>query len=152
MPTSVGGDRLLGMALRIDWEGLIVGFESRSQQITHFFDRETGDVEQVLTRDAERHDRMSADPRYLPLPRDQGERSLGDLEEFLPRCEDASCRGELETALQAAGSASVYRATLTRYPKEEARFFQFKEHQALERAQAWLQESGIPFSRPLREM
>ena len=52
--------RLRLMALRIDWEGLIVGFESRSQQITHFFDRETGDVEQVLVRDAERHAQMSA--------------------------------------------------------------------------------------------
>ena len=30
--------------MNIDWEGLIVGFESRSRQITHFFDRETGDL------------------------------------------------------------------------------------------------------------
>jgi len=139
------------MALRIDWEGLIVGFESRSQQITHFFDRETGDVEQVLVRDEARHTRMSADERYLALPRDRGERSLGDLEEFLPRCEDSACRRELERALQAAGSAAVYRDALTRYPKEEARFFQFKEHQALERAQAWLREMGIPFPLPTRD-
>jgi hypothetical protein len=139
------------MALRIDWEGLIVGFESRSQQITHFFDRETGDVEQVLARDVERHSQMSADSRYLALPRDRGERSLGDLEEFLPRCEDPACRRELEAALQAAGSAAAYREALMRYPKEEARFFQFKEHQALDRAQAWLRELRIPFPKPQRE-
>ncbi|MGH9369854.1 MAG: hypothetical protein ACRD3M_19555 [Thermoanaerobaculia bacterium] len=140
------------MALRIDWEGLIVGFESRSQQITHFFDRETGEVEQVLARDAERHARMSADARYLALPRDRGERTLGDLEEFLPRCEDETCRRELSAALQAAGSAALYRETLIRYPKEEARFFQFKEHQALERARAWLTEMGIPFPEAPRPM
>lgn len=133
------------MALRIDWEGLIVGFESRSQQITHFFDRETGDVEQVLVRDTESHARMSADPRYLALPRDRGERSIGDLEEFLARCEDPGCRRALDAALRAAGSAAAYREALMRYPKEEARFFQFKEHRALERAQAWLEEVGIPF-------
>ena len=56
-----------------------------------------------LTRDAERHARMSADPRYVALPRDRGERSLGDLEEFLQRCEDEACRRELAAALQAAG-------------------------------------------------
>jgi hypothetical protein len=140
------------MAPRIDWEGLIVGFESRSLQITHFFDRETGDVEQVLLRDAERHAQFSADLRYLALPRDRGERSLGDLEEFLSHCEDAACRRELSAALQGAGSAAVYRETLLRYPKEEARFFQFKEHQALARAQAWLREMGIPFQEPQREM
>lgn len=139
------------MAMRIDWEGLIVGFESRSHQITHFFDRETGDVEQVLARDEERHAEISADPRYVALPRDRGERSVGDLEEFLRRCEDEACRRELSEALRGAGSAATYRETLVRYPKEEARFFQFKEHRALERAEAWLEEMKIPFPKPYRE-
>ena len=31
------------MPVDIDWEGLVVGFESRSRQITHFFDRQTGE-------------------------------------------------------------------------------------------------------------
>ena len=137
--------------LNIDWEGLIVGFESRSRQITHFFDRQTGDVEQVLVRDADRHARVSADPRFVALPRDQGERSVGDLEEFLAQCEDEACRRELGKALSGAGPAAGYRETLMRYPKEEARFFQFKEHQALKRAQAWLAEIGIPFVRPRRD-
>ena len=133
------------MTARIDWEGLIVGFESRSHQITHFFDRETGDVEQVLVRDGERHAKFSGDPRYVALPRDHGERSVGDLELFLAHCEDPGCRRELSAALAGAGSAAAYRSALLRYPKEEARFFQFKEHQALARAQAWLTELGIPF-------
>ena len=42
------------MPFEIDWEGLIVGFESRSHKITHFFDRQTGDVVQVLEKDAQR--------------------------------------------------------------------------------------------------
>jgi len=131
------------MPFRIDWEGLIVGFESRSQKITHFFDRETGDVEQVLVRESARHAEMSGSPRYLALPRDQGERTVGDLEEFLSHCEDAACRRELAAALSGAGSVSAYRETLIRFPKEEARFFQFKEHRALERAQEWLKSQGI---------
>jgi len=139
------------MAFRIDWEGLIVAFESRSQQITHFSDRETGEVEQVLTRDAERHARMSADARYVALPRDRGERTVGDREEFLAQCEDEACRRDLAKALAGDGAAADYRETLMRYPKEEARFFQFKEHQALKRAQAWLVELGIPFPKPERE-
>jgi hypothetical protein len=138
------------MPREIDWEGLIVAFESRSQQITHFFDRETGDVEQVLTRDAERHAAFASDSRYDALPKDLGERSLGDLEEFLTRCEDGACRSALAATLQAPGSIGSYRDTLTRFPKEEARFFQFKEHRALERAQEWLTSRGIAFTRPER--
>ena len=138
------------MSLRIDWEGLIVGFESRSQQITHFFDRETGDVEQALVRDAARHLEFEGNSRFVALPRDQGERTRGDLEAFLPHCEDEACRRTLASSLQGPDSAVAFRKTLLRFPKEEARFFQFKEHQALERAQAWLAAQGIPYARPDR--
>jgi hypothetical protein len=133
------------MPMRIDWEGLIVGFESRSHQITHFFDRETGDVEQALQRDADRHRSFADDPRYVALPRDAGERSRGDLEAFLPVCEDAGCRSALAAALASPDPAAKYREALLRFPTEEARFFQFKEHQALSRAQEWLAAQGISF-------
>jgi Uncharacterised protein family (UPF0158) len=138
------------MTLRIDWEGLIVGFESRSQQITHFFDRETGDVEQALVRDPARHREFAENPRFVALPRDEGERSRGDLDQFLSRCEDDACRRELTRALESAEPAVPYRKALLRYPMEEARFFQFKEHQALERAQEWLAAQGVPFRKPDR--
>jgi hypothetical protein len=133
------------MPMRIDWEGLIVGFESRSQKITHFFDRETGDVEQALVRDEARHRSFEDDPRYVALPRDEGERTRGDLEAFLPVCEDTACRAVLSAALASADAAASFRQTLLRFPKEEARFFQFKEHQALSRAQDWLSAQGIPY-------
>ena len=129
----------------VDWEGLAVAFESRSNQITHFFDRQTGDVVQVLQRDAERHAAMSADPRYAAAPRDQGERSRGDLEDFAALCEDADCRRDLAAALATDDFAKSYRTALLRHPKEEARFFQFKERRARERAAEWLAASGIPF-------
>lgn len=132
-------------SLAVDWEGLAVAFESRSNQITHFFDRETGDVVQVLERDAQRHAAMSADARYAAVPRDQGERSRGDLEEFAAQCEDAACRRDLEAALAADDFAKAYRAALLQHPKEEARFFQFKERRARERAALWLTASGVPF-------
>ncbi|MFN2387388.1 MAG: UPF0158 family protein [Thermoanaerobaculia bacterium] len=132
----------------VDWEGLVVAFESRSHQITHFFDRQSGEVEQVLERDAARHARMSSDPRYVAVPRDGGERSRGDLEEFLSRCEDPAARSDLTAALGAPHFAAAYRDALMRHPKEECRFFQFKERRAQERAEAWLSSLGVAFERP----
>jgi hypothetical protein len=131
------------MPLDIDWEGLVVGFESRSQKITHFFDRQTGDVVQVLVRESDRHAALSADPRYVALPRDRGERSLGDLREFLGECSDEGCRTALEAALSSADAAAEYRSVLLRFPREESRFFQFKERRARERALEWLREQGV---------
>ena len=129
----------------IDWEGLAVAFESRSRQITHFFDRQSGEVIQVLERDAGKHAAMTADPRYAPVPKDGGERSRGDLEEFAALCDDPSSRRDLEAALSSADFVAAYRAALLRHPKEEARFFQFKERRARERAQEWLTQIGIAF-------
>jgi hypothetical protein len=135
------------MPLDVDWEGLVVGFESRSKQITHFFDRQTGEVVQVLERDAAKHAALTADARYLALPRDRGERSRGDPEEFAALCEDAAARRDLEAALSAEDSVSAYRAALLRHPREEARFFQFKQRRARERAEEWLGASGIVFEK-----
>lgn len=138
------------MPVDVDWEGLVVGFESRSRQITHFFDRQSGEVVQVLERDAAKHAALTADPRYLALPRDRGERSRGDLEEFAAMCEDAAARRDLAAALATQDFASAYRAALLRHPKEEGRFFQFKQRRARERAEEWLTGSGIAFEKDPR--
>jgi len=138
------------MPVDVDWEGLVVGFESRSRQITHFFDRQTGEVVQVLERDAAKHAALTADPRYLALPRDRGERSRGDLDEFAAMCEDAAARRDLAAALATEDFASAYRAALLRHPKEEGRFFQFKQRRARERAEEWLVGSGIAFEKEPR--
>jgi hypothetical protein len=134
------------MPLAIDWEGLVVGFESRSHKITHFFDRQTGDVVQVLERDAARHAELAADARYSALPRDGGERSRGDLDDFAAHCEDLACRRDLDKALAAADPATEFRSALRRHPREEAHFFQFKERRARERAIEWLRSLGIAVS------
>jgi hypothetical protein len=131
------------MPLDIDWEGLVVAFENRSQKITHFFDRQTGDVVQVLATDAARHAALSADPRYAALPKDQGERSRGDLEAFAAHCEDVECRRDLRKALESPDPPSAFRDALRRHPKEEAHFFQFKEKRARDRAVEWIKENGI---------
>ncbi len=131
------------MPAEIDWEGLVVAFESRSHRITHFFDRQTGDVVQVLESDADRHAALAADRRYAAVPRDAGERSRGDLEDFAAHCEDASCRRDLEAALSAADAPSAFRAALLRHPREESHFFQYKERRARERAVEWLEREGI---------
>lgn len=131
------------MPAEIDWEGLVVAFENRSQKITHFYDRQSGDVVQVLVKDADRHAALSGDARYTALPRDAGERSRGDLEDFAAHCADASCRRDLEAALATDEFPSAYRAALLRHPKEEAHFFQYKEKRARERAVEWLTGQGI---------
>jgi hypothetical protein len=86
---------------------------------------------------------MSADRRYAALPRDEGERSRGDLADFARHCEDEACRRDLLESLEKDDAAGEFRKTLLRHPKEEAHFFQFKERRAKERAKEWLKTEGI---------
>ena len=132
----------------IDWEGIVVAFESRSQQITHFFDRETGEVVQVVAeRDPRRHEELTASPRYLALPKDHGERGRGEMELFLLEAEGERLRAALRKALDAPDPALAYREALRTDPREESRFFQFKQRRARERAEQWLVSMGIPFEK-----
>jgi len=134
--------------VNLDWEGLIVGFESRSQLITHFFDRETGDVVQVVeARDPDKHAELAASARYLALPKDRGERGLGEMELFLGEVEDKKPLGALSKALAAADPVAAYREALLAHPREESKFFQFKQRRARERAEEWLESMHIPFEK-----
>jgi hypothetical protein len=96
-----------------------------------------------LVQDAARHAELSADGRYAALPRDQGERSRGDCEDFAAHCLDEACRRDLLAALAQEDHSGRFRQTLLRYPKEEAHFFQFKERRAKERAIEWLKGERI---------
>lgn len=134
--------------MNLDWEGLVVGFESRSHQITHFLDRETGDVIQVVeARDPGRHAELSSSSRYAALPKDRGERGAGEMELYLSEVENESARADLRRALTAGDPAAAYREALLAHPQEEGKFFQFKQRRARERAEEWLGSLGIAFER-----
>ena len=96
------------MPLAIDWEGLIVGFESRSHKITHFFDRQTGDVVQVLEKDAQRHAELSADRRYVTLNVDA---SVAKIEGFQNTPVTAVAGGQLVNS--ATTQSFIQRPTTT---------------------------------------
>jgi len=134
--------------MNIDWEGIVVAFESRSQQITHFFDRETGEVVQVVRdREPQKHAELTASPRFAALPKDHGERGFGEMELFLDEVEKDSVRAKLRSALSTPDPALAYREALLSDAREESRFFQFKQRRARERAEEWLAAEGIPFEK-----
>jgi hypothetical protein len=132
--------------MNIDWEGIVVAFESRSQLITHFFDRESGEVIQVVReREPQKHDELAASPRYAALPKDHGERGMGEMELFLGEIENERLRETLRATLSGPDPGLSFREALRLDGREEAKFFQFKQRRARERAEAWLASTGIPF-------
>jgi Uncharacterised protein family (UPF0158) len=134
--------------MNIDWEGIVVAFESRSQLITHFFDRETGEVVQVVKdRDPHQHDELTASSRFIALPKDHGERGMGEMELFLGEVENDRLREKLQSTLAEPDPSLPYRDALRADGREEAKFFQFKQRRARERAETWLASMGISFEK-----
>ena len=132
--------------MTIDWEGLVVAFENRSQQITHFFDRRSGEVAQcVAGREPQRHAELVESKFHLALPKDHGERGRGEMEAFLAEIEEDRTKAELRQALESEDPAESLREALQKHAREEALFFQFKYRRARERAEMWLAENGIAF-------
>ena len=134
--------------MNVDWEGLVVAFESRSQLITHFFDRETGEVVQVvIERDPKKHEELSTTSRFAAVPKDHGERGVEEIRLFLADVEDAKLREKLRASLSAAQPEVAFREALLSDAREESRFFQFKQRRARERAEEWLSSIGVPFEK-----
>jgi hypothetical protein len=134
--------------MNIDWEGLVVAFESRSQLITHFFDRQTGEVVQVVReRDPKRHEELTASAQFIAVPKDHGERGIGEIELFLPAVENEKLREKLGASLSAEQPELSFREALISDAREEARFFQFKQRRARERAEEWLSSTGVAFEK-----
>lgn len=134
--------------MNIDWEGLVVAFESRSQLITHFFDRESGEVVQVVKeRDPKKHDELTASARFVAVPKDHGERGVGEIELFLAEVENGKLREKLGASLSAEQPELSFREALVADAREEARFFQFKQRRARERAEEWLAATGVSFEK-----
>jgi uncharacterized protein UPF0158 len=134
--------------VNVDWDGLVVAFESRSQLITHFFDRETGDVVQcVKDREPQRHEELTSSKRYLALPKDKGERGMGEIELFLAEVEDERLARKLKESLSAPDPVLSFREALQASPREESGYFQFKHRRAVSRAEAWLDSMGIKFDK-----
>ena len=134
--------------MNIDWEGIVVAFESRSQLITHFFDRESGEVVQVVKeRDPRKHDELTASSSFIALPKDQGERGLGEIELFLSELENERLVERLRKTLSDGDPELSFREALRADGREESKFFQFKQRRARERAEAWLSSMGISFEK-----
>ena len=134
--------------MNIDWEGLVVAFESRSQQITHFFDRESGEVVQVVKeREPKKHEELTASARFVAVPKDHGERGVGEIELFLAEVENGTLREKLGASLSADQPELSFREALISDAREEARFFQFKQRRARERAEDWLSSMGVAFEK-----
>jgi len=134
----------------IDLSDLVTALEDHSG-LEWYLDTKTGDVLPVSE---------DADDDLLPVPREELvesdrfslieplESRLGweEMRDFAGRIEDRRLRELLEVALVGKGAFGRFKAVLSDYPEERARWFAEHDRHMVEQARAWLDREGIAWT------
>jgi predicted nucleotidyltransferase len=150
--------------LKVDLPGLMVAFEDASWESSHYLDLETGEVimltseelgyvdeppdwplsewEQEMVERAEEIWRDSGE-RYLSVPEADSREGYHDMEDFIATVEDARLRELLGVAIQGRGAFRRFKDALYNHPREQERWFHFKDEQLCQRVLDWLEAEEI---------
>jgi hypothetical protein len=134
--------------LKIDMDFLKSSFEDASGRIDYYLDTETGDIEMdteddKFARCGDEDEYLYEDSRYLRVPNGDSHEGYKDMEAFIETIGDSRIQSVLEVAIQGSGAFSRFKSALYRYPKEQKRWFDFKDRRINWRVLAWLKSHGI---------
>ncbi len=85
----------------------------------------------------------SDDDRFLEIPRITSWEGYQDMEAFIETVSDEHAQTRLLAAIQGKGAFRRFKDTLTRYPEERDRWFEFLDARNRERVLSWLREEEI---------
>ena len=81
--------------------------------------------------------------RYIAVPRAESRDGYGDMEEFIETVQAESLQDRLWRAIDGRGAFRSFKNVLEDYPREQERWFAFRDARARQRVLDWLAEEGI---------
>ncbi|MFH1747962.1 MAG: UPF0158 family protein [Planctomycetota bacterium] len=81
--------------------------------------------------------------RYVPLPESDPREDYQLMVKFAESLNDPGLRNQMSIALDGPGAFRRFRRVLESYPREQERWYTFKDEALAERVQEWLHEIGI---------
>lgn len=81
--------------------------------------------------------------RYVGIPQDDSHTAYGDMEDFIGTVQDDDLRARLSSAIRGRGAFRRFKDVLLDYPREENRWFAFKDEQVQQRVLGWLTTQDI---------
>ena len=134
-------------------EELVFAFEDFSPMacVQNFIDLETGEIVRISDlegdeEEAKAYGKIDSDPdRYLRIDRLPSHDAHQQMVDFTGNVKDSSLRAKLADDLKGKGAFSKFRQTLSRYPKEQERWFKYKDELMRKLALDWLEENEIDY-------
>lgn len=81
--------------------------------------------------------------RFVAVPQVDSHEAYGDMEDFITTVYNPHIRELLEVAIMGRGAFRRFKDVLYNYPREEKRWFAFRDERMLERVREWLEEYDI---------
>jgi hypothetical protein len=136
--------------LRIIAGDLLMALNDNDPEVTHYLDRETGDVIPIFgdmfgPDDPEYIDEedLMENPRYAVVEPVPSHDAFRWMEQFASTIEDDTLRVELYEALERRRPFRGFKDVLLSYPTERKAWFAYHENRLVEEAHAWLRSEGI---------
>ncbi len=149
--------------LKINWSDLELGSDTGFSSISHFLDLETGEVLMVSDEDRdyledpidslqdwekEAAERARAveegyGERYIRVPGQDSREGYRDMEHFIGTVASPRLGDRLERAIAGRGAFRRFRDVLAEQPKEETRWYAYKELRLQQRMLDWLESIDV---------
>jgi hypothetical protein len=135
--------------LDVDLDELCQAMEDGSYERDYYLDLDNGEILFLseYTDDEETaklKDEIEGNPdRYELIPKADSDEGYKDMLDFMATVTDEHLAELLEVAINGRGAFRRFKDVLTRYPKEQGRWFRFRDERSLERALEWLEEIGV---------
>lgn len=139
-------------ALNIDIEELCAAMEDGSYEHEYYLDLDSGEVLLLSeyvgdeeTGELEEQIEENSD-RYERIPRAESHEGYRDMVDFIVTLENEHLAELLGVAIDGKGAFRRFKDVLLDHPKEEERWFRFKDERMEARALEWLGDIGVTLS------
>jgi hypothetical protein len=81
--------------------------------------------------------------RYIATQRVEGSEAYGDMEDFIDTVSDRRLQDQFVSSISGRGAFRYFGDVLFDYPREQKRWFAFRDAQMRQRVLDWLESHGI---------
>ncbi len=137
--------------LPIDLQELCLIFEDSSCEHRSYIDLETGEIILIFDDIMDYDEKEELDDkveegfgkRYIAIPNAESYEGYQDMEDFIETVKGVKLKEKLYNAIARKGAFRRFKDVLNSYPKDNERWFKFKDEKVMERVNEWLEYEGI---------
>jgi hypothetical protein len=146
---------MMDKKITVNLSEICAAMEDNSGEVNYFLDLHTGEVLSVSDYVDDQEEivkKIEEEPdRYKGIPTISSSEAFQIMEDFIETVQDDEIRDALYDAIDGRKPFYHFKETISDYPEEELRWYDFKENVIRNWAREWLRENGVEFIEEDRE-